>query len=157
MRQYKYAIIVAVFCVFVIVPAETAERGQYGLGFQSSFPAWGLSGMYDLNRDISLQAILGPLGNLNTFAGRGLYRFQHEDDWNLYGYGMLGIWTHSFIGETFSSIGFGFGAGLEYDWRAFSEDLPPLFWNLELGVGFVDLDHYNFSTLMIGVGVHYRF
>lgn len=157
MKFFTYFVMLLLVCLFITPPADAVERGTYGVGFQSSFPAWGLSGMMDLNPDVSLQAIIGFLGNLNTFAGRGLYRFHHEDFWNAYGYGMLGLWTYSLLGQSESAIGFGFGAGLEYDWRGFNEDLPPLFWNLELGVGIVNLDLYNFSSFMLGVGVHYRF
>jgi hypothetical protein len=142
-------------------PVYVNREGRFGVGFQSSYPAWGLSGTYDVNEDISAQAILGFFGNLQTYAGRGVYRFQQEEQWNLYGYGLLGIWRYSFsafgISESESAVGFGLGAGLEYDWRAWNETLPPIYWNIELGLGIVDMDHYNFSTIMIGAGLHYRF
>lgn len=157
MKQSAFIAIGLLMCIVVSIPSTAADRGKFGVGFQSSFPAWGLSGMYDLNRDLSLQAILGFLGDLNTYAGRGVYRFHNDDAWNAYGYGMLGLWTHTFLNRSYSAVGFGLGAGIEYDWRAFDENLPPLFWNLELGLGFVNLDYYNFSTFMFGVGVHYRF
>jgi hypothetical protein len=135
------------------------EPTKYGVGFQSAFPAYGLSGMMDINEDISVQAIVGFFGSLKTFAARGLYNFQREDYWNLYGFGMLGVWNYS-IGSVSETVpGFGLGAGISYDWRAFNADLPPLFWNLELGLGIVNFDevNYNFSTFMFGAGVHYRF
>jgi hypothetical protein len=137
------------------------REGRFGVGFQSSYPAWGLSGTYDVNEDISAQAILGFFGNLQTYAARGVYRFQQEDQWNLYGYGLLGIWRYSFsafgISDSENAVGFGLGAGMEYDWRSWNETLPPIYWNIELGLGIVDMDHYNFSTIMFGAGLHYRF
>jgi hypothetical protein len=159
--------IIAAICLLFLSPADgfsqddpdVIERTKYGVGFQGSFPASGLSGMLDLTDEFTAQAIVGFFGNLNTFAGRGLYKFQREDFWNLYGYGMLGAWHYSIGSLSETVLGFGLGAGVEYDWRAFNSELPPIFFNLELGIGFVDFDKvpFNFSTLMIGAGLHYRF
>jgi hypothetical protein len=137
------------------------QRGQFGVGFQASFPAYGISGLYDINREISIQAIFGFFGNLQTYAGRGQYRFAGDDAWNAYGYGMLGIWRYSFrfLGATSSesALGFGVGAGIEYDWRIWYPDFPPIVWNIEFGIGHAGLDHYSFSSFMFGAGFHYRF
>jgi hypothetical protein len=137
---------------------------KYGVGFQGTFPASGLSGMMNITDDIAIQAIAGFFGTLRTFSGRGLYKFQQEDYWDLYGYGMLGAWSYRgwTVGNsrtTETVLGFGAGAGIQYDWRAFNPDLPPIAWNLELGIGIVDFNevNYSFSTFMIGAGVHYRF
>ena len=148
--------------------SQAAVETKYGVGFQSSFPAYGISGMVDANDALSAQGIIGFFGNLKTFAGRGLYRFRKESNWNIYGYGMTGAWSYTGfrVGEAFAIeettetvLGFGAGAGIEYDWRAWNAELPPVVWNLELGVGVVDFDqvNYNFSTLLLGAGVHYRF
>jgi len=164
-------------CILFVIPSlliaqaeETVseetevELFKYGVGFQGTFPASGLSGMMSLTDDISIQAIVGMFGNLRTFAGRGLYKFQEDEFWDLYGYGMIGVW--SYRGLTFSNnrqtetvLGLGAGAGFQYDWRAYNPTLPPIAWNIELGIGFVDFDqvNYNFSTIMFGAGVHYRF
>lgn len=132
---------------------------KYGVGFQGTFPASGISGMIDLTDAITAQAIIGFYGNLKTYAGRGLYRFRKENFWNLYGYGMVGAWSYSLVGESETVPGFGAGAGIEYDWRGWNPELPSISWNLELGLGVVNFDkvNYNFSTLLIGAGVHYRF
>lgn len=168
-RIYQLAIaIVLAFVVFSNAFAQDRDDLKWGAGFQGSFPAYGLSGMMDINEMISVQAILGFFGSLNTYAGRGLYRFKKEEDWEIYGYGMIGAWSYDGVrfrtgfgieNYTETVIGFGAGAGLEYDWRAFNPDLPPLFWNIELGIGIVDFNdvNYNFNTLLIGAGVHYRF
>ncbi len=145
---------------------------KYGVGFQSSFPAWGLSGMVDLNDQISVQGILGFIGDLKTYAGRGIYRFRREDKWNAYGYGMVGAW--SYTGYQITSVfpyttkettetvmGFGAGVGIEYDWRAWlnNSDMPPIMWNVEIGIANVNFDEvdYDFSSFVFGVGAHYRF
>lgn len=136
---------------------QDAESPTLGLGFQSSFPAYGLSLMVDVTEVASLQGIVGFFGTLNTYAARGLYRFNRETYHDFYGYGMVGGWSYAGI-ETVP--GGGVGAGFEGDIRGLNPegDLPPLFFNFELGLGFVNFDQaaYNFSTLMFGVGVHYR-
>ena len=168
-RIYQLTIVIG-FILVVLSNAFAQDRDdlKYGVGFQGSFPAYGISGMMDVNETISVQAILGFFGSLNTYAGRGLYRFKKERDWEIYGYGMIGIWSYDGVGVrtgfalenyTETAVGFGAGAGLEYDWRALSPDLPPLFWNVELGIGIVNFNkvNYDFNTLLIGLGVHYRF
>lgn len=148
-----------------VVSDETEiERLKYGVGFQGSFPASGISGMMNVTDDIAAQAIVGFFGNLRTFAGRGLYKFQEEDYWDLYGYGMAGAWSYRGFAvnnnrQTETVLGLGAGAGFQYDWRAYNSDFPPIAWNIELGIGFVDFKevNYNFSTIMFGAGVHYRF
>jgi len=152
-----------------VVFAEENADTRYGVGFQSSWPAWGLSGMFDVNEDISVQGILGFIGDLKTYAGRGLYRFRKEDGWNAYGYGLIGAWSYTgikFTGYSFEEttetvMGFGAGVGIEYDWRNWmgNSDLPPIMWNVELGIASVSFDEvdYDFSTFMFGVGAHYRF
>lgn len=68
--------------------AQEQKETKFGIGFQSTFPAWGLSGMMDVNDKVSVQGILGAFGDLNIYAGRGIYRFRKEPMWNTYGYGM---------------------------------------------------------------------
>lgn len=134
------------------------EYFRYGAGFQSTFPAWGLSGMMAVTDEVDLQLILGPFGGLSTYAARGLYTFRDNDFWDLYGYGMLGVWNHSTLRVRNETVlGFGVGGGIQYDWRVFNDELPPLFWNLELGFGRVNFDYYDFNSVMLGTGVHYRF
>lgn len=141
------------------------ETYRYGAGFQGSFPASGLSGMMNITDDVAVQAILGVFGNLRTLAGRGLYKFQKEDFWDLYGYGMIGAWSYQGFAiadnnrQRETVLGLGAGAGFQYDWRAFYPEFPPILWNIELGIGFVDFKevNYNFSTIIFGAGLHYRF
>ncbi len=56
-------------------------------------------------------------------------------------------------------MGFGGGLGIEYNWQAWSSKLPPLWWNLEVGVSKVDFDQvdYNFAALTVGAGLQLRF
>lgn len=147
---------------------------RYGVGFQTSFPAYGVSGMYNVNEKSSIQAVLGPFGDLKTFACRVLYRFNRKTfphTYNVYGYGMLGFWSYTHYGyyhwdpywryyrwgkKTETVVGFGAGAGLEY---FFEDFLPEVGWNLEIGFGIVDFKEvaYDFSAFMFGIGAHYYF
>jgi len=140
------------------------ERFRYGVGFQGTFPASGISGMMRVTDDIQIQAIAGIFGGIRTFSGRGLYTFQEERYWDLYGYGMIGAWSYRGWTSiqnrrTETVLGLGAGAGFQYDWRAFVPDFPPIAWNLELGLIYADFKevNYSLSTIMIGAGVHYRF
>jgi hypothetical protein len=78
------------------------EVGRVGLGFQSSWPAYGVSGTYDLNQRLTGQAVVGAFGTLSTFSARGLYHFQREEKYSLFGYGTAGVWRHSirFLGTS---------------------------------------------------------
>lgn len=140
------------------------EHFRYGVGFQGTFPASGISGMMSITDQISIQAIAGIFGSVRTLSGRGLYKFQEDQYWDLYGYGMIGAWsyrgwTSSLNRSTETVLGLGAGAGFQYDWRAFVPDFPPIAWNLELGLIYADFNdiNYSLSAIMIGAGVHYRF
>jgi len=160
--------VVALFLQFGTAGAQGENRGKFGVGFQSSFPAWGVSGMMDISNNMALQGILGAFGDLKLYGGRGIYRFRQEQRWNTYGYGLIGAWSYKGIEidsnftwkeTTETVVGFGAGVGVEYDWRAWVPGLPPIWSNLEIGFGrtkFEEVD-YDFSTFMLGAGFHYRF
>ena len=142
--------------------AGIESASPFGVGFQASWPAYGLSGLYDVNEQITAQAVIGFLGTVTTFAGRGIYRFQRDDLYNLYGFGEAGVlrWAGAgFASET--ALGIGGGAGIEFDLaEAFSSEtdsFPPLFASLEIGLTLANFDNYNFSLLGLGGGIHYRF
>ena len=169
MFKKYFGLLVVVVSLFVS-SAAFAQEEKFGIGVQFTFPAWGVSGMMDVTDKTSIQGILGLIGDLKMYAGRGIYRFRKEPYWNVYGYGMIGAWSYTGykIGydsnfnvekTTETALGFGVGVGIEYTWRAWIPELPPIFWNIEIGFGRVKFDEvdYNFSTFMIGTGVHYRF
>ena len=151
-----------------IAVGEEEKDTRFGIGFQGSFPAWGISGVADLNESVAIQGVFGMFGDLKTYAGRGILRFSKGTYWNTYGYGMGGVWTYTgyefdddwTLRETTQTVpGFGAGVGLEYDWRAWSPNMPPVRWNLEIGFARVEFDEvdYDFSSLMVGAGLHFRF
>ncbi|TVR63918.1 MAG: hypothetical protein EA422_08110 [Gemmatimonadales bacterium] len=147
--------------------AATPDPGRFGVGFQSSWPAYGLSGTYAVNERVTAQGVVGAFGSLTTLSGRGLYHFQKQEKYSLYGFGTAGIWRHSFqfLGgsESETSPGLGGGAGIELDWRRLLDTggdgsgFPPLFSTIDLGFVAASFDNYNFSGLVIGAGIHYRF
>lgn len=158
-------------------PEATTTRQEdgspFGVGFQASWPAWGLSGIYDVNDRLTAQAVVGLFGALSNLSARGLYRFSQEDAYDLYGFGTVGLWrarTTVPVLDGFSVraerrtenvLGFGAGGGIELNWQRLisREDgsFPPLFSTLELGLVLANFDYYNFSGFMIGGGIHYRF
>jgi len=177
----KHLSITEAVSLFLLVSSVALAQGiedetkRFGVGFQSSYPAWGISGMMDVADNLSVQGILGMVGDLKTYAGRGIYRFRKEPYWNTYGYGMIGAWSYPgyeieyeyIYGISYPTMkkitetvmGFGAGVGIEYDWRALSPNLPPIWFNLEIGLGnvkFKKID-YDFSAFMAGAGAHYRF
>lgn len=135
---------------------------KYAIGFQSTWPTWGLSGQMDINNKLTGQAVLGFLGDANIYSLRGLYSFQKSSapfEHNFYGFASIGDYTQSTIDDNGNStresvIGFGFGAGLE---AAPFEDMP-LWLNFEIGASFASFqDNSNFNTFGFGIGAHYRF
>jgi hypothetical protein len=142
------------------------QAGKVGVGFQFSFPAWGLSGKYNVTDKFAVQGVFGFFGSLKTYAARGLYKFKVKPQLGVYGYGMVGAFSYkgfelnynssNFLDErTETVVGFGAGAGVEY----FFKGLEEIGWNLEIGFGSINFDQvdYNFSMIMIGAGAHYFF
>jgi len=139
--------------------AQYDSASPFGIGFQSAWPSYGISGLYDVNEQITVQAIIGALGTVTNFGGRGIYRFQIEPKYNLYGFGTVGLWRYDYTIDTESVVGFGGGAGVELDWRRILEDdsFPPLYTSLDLSFVLANFEYYNFSGISTGGGVHYRF
>jgi len=135
------------------------ERPKMGVGFQSSWPSYGVSGIYDMNQTMSAQAVLGLLGGWTTLSGRGLYRFTEHPVIDPYGYGMVGMWRYDSGFADASAVSFGGGGGIDFDLRHFAPDFPPLYLNMELGLSVVNLDlaGYTGAIMAFGAGFHYRF
>jgi hypothetical protein len=148
-------------------PTTTSDGGsRFGLGFQSSWPAYGLSGIYDVNDRITAQAVLGALGAVTTVSGRGLYHFSRQEKYSLFGFGTVGLWRYSYdiLGhdESESTVGVGGGAGVELDWQGILDEdddgsFPPLYSTIDLGLTMASFDAYNWNAFGFGVGLHYRF
>lgn len=148
------------------VEARAQDDPRFGIGFQSSWPAYGISGLYDVNEKFTAQVVVGAFGTLTTLSGRGMYHFQRQPKHSLYGFGTLGLWRHSYrafgFSESENSPGVGGGAGIELDWRRIVDDaedstFPRLYSSIDLGFVVASFDHYDFSGFVIGAGLHYRF
>jgi hypothetical protein len=160
--------IAALLWTGIVFSQGKEKESKFAIGFQDCFPTFGISGMINLDKNLSIQGIVGFLGDLKSYGGRVLYRFTVEDYWNAYAYGMLGAWSYTgfaiddewHLTETTETVfGFGGGVGIEYSMQALSPKLPPIFWNLEVGVGSVSFSEvdYDFSAFMLGCGAHFRF
>jgi len=144
-------ILVSIILLQGTIMGATPESGKFGLGIQLTSPHYGLSGIYNHSEEISFQGVIGT-GYWGSIGGRILYRFEKKEFYNLYGYGALGLYTQGYSNYYFSSgFSLGAGAGIEYNWKGLSEDLPPVFTNLEAGLSSV------YPHINIGVGFHYYF
>jgi len=135
-------------------------NGKYALGFHSGFATFGVAGRVGITDKISAEALLGFTGILSHYGVRGLYTLKQEKMWKAYGFAGAGLWMWD---SGFSSLdsetvlGVSGGAGIEYDWRSMGKELPPITWHLELGLGIVNFDNYNFSSFGMGAGGMYHF
>ncbi len=159
-KQIKALTVVALLGATSQVSAADLSNKNIYAGFQSSWPSHGLSVKMDFTDKITGQAVVGFLGELNNYSVRGLYKFKQEHFYSMYGFGSLGLWTwdSDLVGwDDESVLGIGGGAGFEYDLRGLDPTFIPLFVNAELGLNIASFDHYNFSSIGLGVGLHYKF
>ncbi len=142
------------------------QGGRFGIGFSSSWPAYGISGTLQFSETLTGEAVVGFFGALTNVGGRVWYRFNRNQNYDLYGYGGVSLYRYSvnlgILGGRVSEnvFGAGFGAGVEAGLpRLFKdEDFPPIFVNAELGLALASFQYYgSFSTLSLGLGAHYRF
>lgn len=131
------------------------------VGFQSSgFTSSGISIKYAFTDDIKAQVILGLIGDVTAYEGRGLYSFSHKGDIDMYGYAGVGQWSWENTYYDESVVGYTIGGGAEYDIRKLDnnlKDLPAIYINGELGFEYVNFEHYSYGGVTLGVGIHYRF
>lgn len=168
MRVLRSTLAVATVLVLMAAPlaaqdssssSEPPPRPRLGVGFQSSWPAYGISGIYDLSPTASAQAVMGFLGGWTTLSGRGLYRFAQRPFLDPYGFGMVGMWRYDSGLADATAVSFGGGGGVDFDLRGLAPDLPPLYFNMELGLSVMNLElaGYTGAWMAFGAGLHYRF
>lgn len=134
---------------------EPLTRPRTGVGVQLTWPAYGVSGILDLNDRLSVQGVVGTTWGYGlSLTGRGLYRIEPQEKFTPYVFGAAGVWT-GYLGYTAPS--FAAGAGIELDARTFAPDLPALFINLEAGFNVVTYAGGATSYFEVGPGIHYRF
>ncbi len=147
--------LILVFTFFLVnfqVQAQ-AQPGSIGIGLQSSYAFWGSGGLsiiYDLRPDASIQGIFGIGARRQSIEGRYLYRFRQEAYWDGYAFGSAGIYSGPNTGFLL-----GGGIGIEYDIRGVDGTLPPISLNADIGGMIRDgLDDFN---VQLRAGFHYRF
>jgi hypothetical protein len=161
----KWHLLLIAICILFLVSSALAQEKKFGLGWQATFPVFGISGKYNINEKIAGQAILGFFGDLKTYGGRVTYKFMEKPNHNLYAFGLLGAFSYTspvfqsnwtWKDETETVLGFGAGVGLEYFFKSF---LPEVGWNVEIGFGSVKFEEvdYDFSAFLMGGGFHYYF
>ncbi len=157
--------LIAGWCLIApeVAVAQTDTDSPFSLGFQSSWPSYGISGRYEVNEKAMVQAVIGALGTVTNFSGRVLLDLQQEEKYDLYALGTVGMWRWGGGGALPSetSVGFGGGVGVDLDLQKLispdDEDFPPLFWNIEIGVIIANFDNYNFRPFALGTGFHWAF
>lgn len=165
MLQFGICALVATFSISKTLAQETYPR--FGLGFQASLPAVGISAKADITEKHTAQAVVGIFGPFSSYYGRYAYNFPKkvssiQIEYKPYLYGQAGYYKYdidSFLGlgnqtNSETSFGYGLGAGLEWNYIPISKDLK---FNMEIGYGNVKFDYYKFKSLSVGVGIHYYF
>jgi len=155
-EQYMKIISSVIVATALLTSTVSAKEGDAYLGLQW----YGLSGKYDVTDQITAQAIVGLWGysGLTSVTGRINYKFKEKKHYNMYGYGSISSWSwsNSFYDETV--LGFGGGAGIEYDIRGIDRNFIPLYISADIGVQVASFEHYgSFAGLGIGLGLHYKF
>ncbi len=144
--------LLAFFAVDFRARAQT-QQGSIGIGIQSSYAFWGSGGLsliYDMRPDASVQGIFSTGGRRQAIEGRYLQRFRQEAHWDGYVFGSAGIYSDNDIGFIW-----GGGTGMEYDIRGLDATFPPISLNADVGAmvrdGLEDFD------VQLRTGFHYRF
>ena len=141
--------------LLIIIPTLSFSQ-EFSVGFQSSFPSYGISLKADFDDKNSAQAIFGAFGTLSTYSARYIYNFNEVGN-NItpFAYAQAGIWEYDFdaLNIKESVFGFGLGGGLEFD--IFKSVIDGLKSTVELGYGSVNLEYYDFKATTFGFGVHY--
>jgi len=148
---------------------DEPEKGDWGIGIQSTYPFYGASMLLNIKDRIGVQGIYGLNNNINSYSGRLLFVFTKKSNHNIYAYGLIGKFNYTTIEieitnrfeikrVTESILGYGYGLGLEYT-QVGSTDIP-LWLNLEIGYGNIDFKRdlvINSSAIRLGAGLHYYF
>ncbi len=170
MKQF-YLIILLVCCSLSNQETnaqEISKSGTLGVGAAYSYPAYGFSGRYNFTDTHTGQIILGGATysfGTSSFAasGRYIYNFKPGDSsfiFRPYIYGQVGYNSIKFetilISDSFTTVSFGVGGGVEYTFNNFIDDL---YFTTELGYvsGTFENNIGSFSGFAWGWGIHYRF
>lgn len=145
-------LILAFFMVNFQAQAQS-QPGSIGIGLQSSYAFWGSGGLsiiYDIRSDASIQGIFGIGARRQSIEGRFLHRFRQELYWDGYAFGSAGIYSGDRTGFLL-----GGGIGIEYDIRGLDGTLPPI--SLNADIGGIARDGLADFSVQLRTGFHYRF
>ncbi len=145
---------------FMLTPSVSQAQSdeKFAAGIHLGNLSTGFSAKYRATDTITAQATAGFFGALNHYSIRGLYAFNTGPFYEIYGVGSIGLWQWNGFLVDESSVGFGAGAGFEYDLRGLAPELPALFASIEFGFNVVNFDTYTgFSSFGQAIGLHYRF
>lgn len=134
---------------------ERSYVNNGAIGFYLGYPIAGITGIYNPGEQWGIQGIADFFGNRQAVSGRLLYRFVTRERTNTFAYGMLGGFEG--IDDDSFGLGFGAGAGVEYSWQAFSEELPPIWGSAELGITSWDAASGNTTRITFSAGLYYYF
>ncbi|MDH5217666.1 MAG: hypothetical protein OEX19_08215 [Gammaproteobacteria bacterium] len=138
--------VLAILCV-----GNAFGSDKYAIGTQLGVLGAGLSGKMKINDNLTGQVVLSSLGTLTNLSGRGLFKFKEQKEFNLFGAGEVGMWANS------DKAGMSLGAslGVETNWQNFVDDIFPLWWSAEIGVGLTP--GHTYTPVRSQIGIHYRF
>ena len=146
-----------VACAFLASSAATAKpmkNGKFGVGAQLSFPTGGISVKKEMSDTLTAQVTIGGGGYYTIIGGRGLFKFKKEPDYDIYGFGGLAYINWKFLGLSESSVGFGAGAGMEYDvTKEITVNGELGYYGASFGNGFTG----SYDGIGFGLGAHYWF
>jgi len=143
----------------VTINAASAQdvKKTFGVGFQSSFPIYGLSAKYAVTDQSVIQATIAPFGSgvakINFYGARYIHRFTNESNENLnpYLFAGGGLITYSGLGTTSSNFfSYSAGGGIEYIVGG------AVGLSVDLGYGKLGVTNdVGVSGVFFGAGIHY--
>lgn len=169
--NFLFTVVFSFIFLSTVHSQKMGDAGVLGAGIASSYPAYGISGKYNFTENHSAQLILGGASygySATSFSfgasGRYLYNFDVLGDsffFKPYGYAQVSYFTVKYdyfyaSSDSFNTVGFGLGGGVECEIPDFVEGLT---FSGELG--YIGGDFGNgidsFSGLSYGASVHYYF
>jgi hypothetical protein len=170
----KVNYIFTVFLSFIFFTAVNAqgmsESGSLGVGFASAYPGYGLSAKYNFTETHAAQLIVGGASygfGSGSFAisGRYLYNFEEGGSgfvYKPYLYGQVGYYSvefdFGFLGsESFNTVSFGVGGGVEFSFDNFVDGLAFSGEVGYVGGSFDNAIGSGYAGFAYGAGIHYYF
>ncbi len=141
--------------------AKPMKNGKFGVGLQLSSPTAGISVKKEISDVITVQGTLGGGGYYTSAGVRGLYKFQKDQKYDIYGFGGVsylsydyGRYYSAYYGDSVTAIGFGGGAGVELDvTKEITVNGELSYTHVNWGAGI----NGGFGGIGFGVGAHYWF